>query len=96
MIRMVVGAYLLIWASSACAADGVVRIATFNVQELSWKKLQEVDAGGKGNHPQLLAAAAIIRHVRPDILLLNEIDYTGPVDADGATDRDAARLFVER
>lgn len=96
MIRCVVGAFFLVWASSACAADGVVRVATFNVQELSWKKLQDVDASGKGNHPQLLAAAAIIRHVRPDILLLNEIDYTGPVDADGETDRNAARLFIER
>ncbi len=78
------------------AADGVVRIATFNVQELSWKKLQEVDADGKGNNAQLKAAAAIIRTVRPDVLLLNEIDYTGPVDADGETDRNAARLFIER
>jgi hypothetical protein len=78
------------------AADGVVRVATFNVQELSWKKLQDVDADGKGNNAQLLAAAAIIRQVRPDVLLLNEIDYTGPVDADGETDRNAARLFVER
>lgn len=78
------------------AAEGVVRIATFNVQELSWKKLQEVDADGKGNNAQLLAAAAIIRQLRPDVLLLNEIDYTGPVDADGETDRHAARLFIER
>lgn len=78
------------------AADGVVRIATFNVQELSWKKLQDVDADGKGNNPQLKAAAAIIRTVRPDVLLLNEIDYTGPVDADGPLEKNAARLFVER
>ncbi len=78
------------------ADEGTVRIATFNVQELSWKKLQDVDADGKGNNPQLKAAAAIIRTVRPDVLLLNEIDYTGPVDADGPIERNAARSFVER
>lgn len=78
------------------AAEGVVRIATFNVQELSWKKLQEVDAEGKPNNPQLKAAAAIIRQVRPDVLLLNEIDFTGPVDADGPLERNAARLFIDR
>lgn len=80
----------------ATAADGTVRIATYNVQELSWKKLQDLDANGKGNNEQLKAAAAIIRTVRPDVLLLNEIDYTGPVDADGPLERNAARLFVER
>ncbi len=78
------------------AAEGTVRIATFNVQELSWKKLQDIDANGKGNNAQLQAAAAVIRQVRPDVLLLNEIDYTGPVDADGPLERNAAWLFLDR
>lgn len=97
MLRAVLAVVLTLCLTTLlAAADGVVRLATFNVQELSWKKLQDVDADGKGNNAQLLAAAAIIRQVRPDVLLLNEIDYTGPVDADGETDRNAAQLFVER
>ncbi len=78
------------------AAEPSVRFATFNIQELSLKKLDEVDAAGRGTHPQLLAAAAVLRRIRPDVLLLNEIDYTGPADADGPIERNAARLFMER
>ncbi len=95
-MRMLYFALALTISAATFAADGAVRIATYNVQELSWKKLQEVDANGKGNNAQLKAAAAIIRTVRPDVLLLNEIDYTGPVDADGPLEKNAARLFVER
>jgi endonuclease/exonuclease/phosphatase family metal-dependent hydrolase len=80
------------------ASEKSVRVATFNVQELNWKKLNEVDGNGRGTHPQLKAAAVIIQRVRPDVLLLNEIDYCGPVDADGepAADRDALRTFHTR
>jgi hypothetical protein len=80
------------------ASAQTVRIATFNVQELSWTKLQQVDEQGRGNHPQLLAAAEVLQRVRPDVVLLNEIDYTGPEDADGEppADKHAARVFHDR
>lgn len=75
--------------TSGEAAGPSLRVATFNVKELSRAKLDEVDALGRGRHPQVRAAAAIVQHVRPDVLVLNEIDFdTG--------ERRNARLFVER
>ena len=52
-----------------------VRIATFNIQELDATKLSRLDAAGRGSDPQLTAAAAIIQRVRPDVLVLNEVDH---------------------
>ncbi|HEY1065160.1 MAG TPA: endonuclease/exonuclease/phosphatase family protein, partial [Pirellulales bacterium] len=84
-------------------ADGAVRVATFNIQELGLKKLRAVDSSGNGSDPQLLAAAAILRTIRPDVVLLNEIDYTGPADSDAPPDAsrkaaqgDAGELFVKQ
>jgi Endonuclease/Exonuclease/phosphatase family len=65
-----------------------LRVATFNVEVLSREKLDQVDEAGHGQHPQLRSAAEIVQRIRPDILLLNEIDF----DAERAD----ARLFVER
>lgn len=66
-----------------------VRFATFNIWELSREKLDRFDAvSGQGTDPQLLAAATILQRVRPDVLLVNEIDF------DEA--RENARLFAER
>lgn len=87
-----------------CAAARVVlggdgiRIATFNIQELRWEKLNEAGGENEGANSQLRAAAEVIQRVRPDILLINEIDYTGPVDADGPSprDRNAAQAFQQR
>jgi endonuclease/exonuclease/phosphatase family metal-dependent hydrolase len=64
-----------------------IRIATFNIQELGLAKLDRIDSVGNGLDTQLIAAATVIRRVRPDILLLNEVDF----DA-----REPARLFAER
>ena len=76
--------------AQATSADNArtVRIAVFNVWELGANKIDIVDSEGHGAHPQLLAAAEVIRLVRPDVLLLNEIDYD--------PERDMARLFIER
>jgi len=80
----------------AIAADpppvpqGAVRFATFNVEILSAEKLKSVDAAGHGNHPQLQKAAEILQRVRPDVLLINEIDYNGPADDDVAVGSDGA------
>lgn len=51
-------------------------VAAFNVQELSREKLEGGDSEG-----QIDAAVAIVRAVRPDILLLNEVDAVGPATA---------------
>lgn len=64
-----------------------IRVATFNVS------LYDSDAGGlirrlQQGDAQAQQAAAVIRHQRPDLLLLNEFDY----DAQGT----AADLFQRR
>jgi len=65
-----------------------LRVATFNIRELSFEKLNTVDASGKGMHAEVQAAAEIIQRIRPDVLVINEIDheygqfdvdFTGPV-----------------
>lgn len=53
---------------TACAADSF-RVATFNIQNLTSASLRVT------NHTTVLKAAAIIKLVRPDILVLNEIDH---------------------
>ncbi|MBN1465001.1 endonuclease/exonuclease/phosphatase family protein [candidate division KSB1 bacterium] len=52
-----------------------MRVATFNIWELSTEKLSSLDASGRGQNEQLTAAATIIQKVRPDILVINEIDH---------------------
>ena len=52
-----------------------VRVATFNIWELSASKLNQVGERGHGTNPQLRKAAEIIQRVRPDVLLINEIDF---------------------
>jgi 3-phytase len=52
-----------------------VRIALFNIRELSTEKLMMVDDDGHGQEEQLLAAAKIIQKINPDILIINEIDH---------------------
>ncbi len=74
--------------ASAPAAATRVRFASFNIEELSRVKLDQVDDAGRGAHPQLKKAAEIVQRLRPDVLLLNEIDFDEP--------RRNARLFVER
>lgn len=74
-----------------------VRIATYNIQELTARKLAQVDDQGRGNHPQLMKAAEILQRVRPDIVLINEIDYDGPDDRTIASDKpNCAQLFLDR
>jgi hypothetical protein len=72
--------------AAAAEAPAVVRFAQYNIFELGHDKLAALDAAGRGIHPQLRKAAEIVQRVRPDVLLVNEIDYGG----------DAARLLLER
>ncbi|MEC8554921.1 MAG: endonuclease/exonuclease/phosphatase family protein [Planctomycetota bacterium] len=54
--------------------DGSLRIATYNVslnRSVQGKLREDLEAGNE----QVEAAAAVIRAVQPDILLLNEVDY---------------------
>ena len=68
---------------------GAVRIATFNIFELSCAKIDAVDAQGQhGGHPQVRKAADILRRVQPDLVLVNEIDYS--------IEPHCARRFAER
>ena len=54
---------------------GQIRFATFNV---SMNRSQEGELSEQlaaGNHEQIAKIAAVIRTIRPDVLLLNEFDY---------------------
>lgn len=69
--------------------DVVVRVAQFNIWELSRGKLDEVDPDNLGTNTQLKKSAEIVQRVRPDILLINEIDFD-------EKERINAALFQER
>ncbi len=69
-----------------------VRLALFNIRELSAAKIAEVADDGVGTNLQLRAAAEIIKEVRPDILVLNEVDHD--YDAVGEPLTTAARAFA--
>ena len=88
----------MIDGTSATAPPEVLRVATFNIWQLSAPKVDSVDAEGVGRHPQLQAAAGIIRQLRPDIVVLNEVDLARA--ADGTLDTSdlgrVVRQFVER
>ena len=51
-----------------------LRIALFNIKELTTQKITDVDETGNGLNSQLRAAAKIIQKINPDILIINEID----------------------
>ena len=71
-----------------------IRVAVYNIRELSIDKIETVDADGRGSHPPLQAAAGIIQQLRPDILVIQEIDT--PDDAPGPSGpaRSLASLYL--
>lgn len=75
-----------------------IRFATFNIQELSFQKLNQVDGDGRGANPQLLNCVEILQTVRPDIVLINEIDAPSSADDLDSTNPagNAAEMFLER
>ena len=76
-------------ASTQPRQPGTVRIAVFNIWELSCKKIDAVDAHGQpGGHSQVRKAAEILRRAQPDVVLINEIDYS--------TEPNCARRFAQR
>ncbi len=54
-----------------------IRIATFNIRELMTQALTDLDENGRAleTQEQLWAATKIIQQIRPDILVINEIDH---------------------
>jgi len=72
-----------------------IRVAVFNIRELSGEKLVAVDEAGRGTHPQLRSAAEILQWVRPDVVLIQEIDYDAE-DARAEGRRSSAELFLDR
>ena len=66
----------LMGCSTGQKASGELRVAIFNIKELSTEKLKNVDeTTGAGRDIQLLAAAKIIQQINPDVLIINEIDH---------------------
>ena len=65
-----------------------LRVAVFNIWELSREKLDRVDDAGRGTDKQLKGAAEILQRVRPNVVLINEIDFD--------EERTNAQLFIER
>lgn len=68
-----------------------LRVGLFNIRELSAEKLADVGPDGAGRDPQVQAAAAVIRRVRPDVLVLQEIDRA-PGYGEGGVDGNARRF----
>ncbi|MDX2198900.1 MAG: endonuclease/exonuclease/phosphatase family protein [Phycisphaerae bacterium] len=81
----IVGCFGLISAAMAESpvkdAPRSLRVMVFNVWELSLQKLRAADAEGRGADPQVRKAAEIVQIVRPDVLVINEIDYAPAEEA---------------
>ena len=90
--NLIAGLYVLLCAPLAGQEmvlpkrQDCIRIATFNVS-LNRNEAGRLHKDLSAGHSQARAVAAIIRIVRPDILLLNELDYS--------PDTDNAQLFAE-
>jgi len=72
---------------TASAASPSIRVATFNTS-LNRNEQGELQRDLEGDNLQAKQVAAILQHVRPDVVLLNEFDW----DAEGKS----ADLFVTR
>lgn len=94
---VILASWSMVVVQAACADVRTIRVATFNIQELTATKLTAVDTQGRGIHPQLLKAAEILQRIRPDIVLINEIDYDAPTVAGPVADPPhSAKLFLDR
>lgn len=74
--------------NAPAASDSTVRVATFNVSLYRTKSGELARDLEDGMNQEAKKLAAVIQHVRPDILLLNEIDYE--------EDHQSLKLFVEK
>ena len=73
-----------------------IRVGIFNVQELSREKLEEGGGPGMGHHPQLAAVAGILQEVRPDILILQEVDHLPDLPPGDGVIRQFQADYLER
>ena len=62
-------------AAPVSASDDTLRIAVFNIRELTASKIDAVDENGRGVDPQLSNAGSVVAEVAPDVLVVQEIDY---------------------
>jgi endonuclease/exonuclease/phosphatase family metal-dependent hydrolase len=75
LVLLLVGLSANTCATDKTASNATVRFALFNIWEMSTEKLTDADVSGIGKNEQLLAAAEIIYRIRPDVLVINEIDH---------------------
>ena len=61
--------------SRALAAEGTIRVATYNTSLFRDKDGQLINDLENGDNEQARKIAEVIQRVRPDILLVNEFDY---------------------
>ena len=80
-------------AAPAVDRSADLRVALFNVRELDAEKLNQGGEAGAGGHPQLRAAAAVVQRVRPDVLVVQEIDFP---QGEGAAPTSLVRAFADR
>jgi len=67
--------FIFVGSLQAQQETSIIRIALFNIWELSTDKLMNTDETGAGMEKQLQAAAQIIHKINPDILVINELDH---------------------
>lgn len=96
VLRSAVVAGLLVAVGAAACSTATLRVGQFNIQELSTAKLLETGPDGAGANPQVLAAAAIIQEIRPDILIVNEIDHDLAADDLAVNARRFVDLYLNR
>lgn len=77
--------------ATASTEPTVIRIATFNVEDVRTEELLDP------SNPRLRAIAAVIQQIRPNVILLNEVAYDMPgapgFDPDGPPGRNARRFI---
>jgi len=87
--------------SSACRSDApdapeavdTLRVLTYNIEDVRTADVRRTD------HPRLERAAARIQHLRPDVLLINEITYDqpgAPGYREGEPEGQNARRFLQQ
>lgn len=77
----------------------VVRVATFNLEDVRTTDLVNPDGTPRADHPRLKRLAEVLQRVRPNIVLLNEIAYDqegAPGFVAGGEAGQNARRFVEQ
>lgn len=75
--RQLLPALLFLYILLPSVTQAQIRFATFNVSLNRTAEGELADHLMAGNHEQISSIAAIIRHVQPDVILLNEFDFAG-------------------